>query len=91
MTRRRPTATRHFCPLGISVHCDKGAGTSPRQKCRHCGARLATARGLYGVFVWRGDGHYRPADALATFTREGAAERFASADERRVVRWCAQR
>lgn len=62
-----PVATRHYCPLrdrswGGSSHI-RGDGAPRRQKC-HCGARLATETGCYGVFAWRADGCYPAAEAV---------------------------
>jgi hypothetical protein len=35
---------------------------------------------VFGIFVWRGDGRYRIENAIRTFKRRFAADRFAEKD-----------
>lgn len=80
-------AKRHYCQhFGTSGRHDVGPGKGPR-KCRTCGGAIRIMEGVYGVFVWRGDGRYPLADAVKTFTVEAAAERHTTKDERYVVRF----
>jgi hypothetical protein len=83
------TATRHFCSLDISPRCTKGDGKGPATgKCRHCGGKVYTDHGLWGVFTWTGTGRYPVTDAKRTYVRQGAAESWATANGTElVVRW----
>jgi len=83
------TATRHSCSLNISVHCTKGNGKGPASgKCRHCGGRIYTDRGVWGVFTWTGDGRYPLSNAKCTYVRQAAAETYAVVNGTElVVRW----
>ena len=47
--------------------------------------------GIWGVFVWTGNGHYPRAAALATFVSKVRAERYASAHDEAVVRFIVAR
>lgn len=81
-------AVRHEClSKGTLAHCTKGDGKPRRKACAGCGGRLAVYPGTWGVFVWTGTGRYPLTDAVRTFVRERAAERFTEQDERYVVRW----
>lgn len=89
-------ATRYHCSLrdktGLSIQHTAGNGVPPR-KCRYCSSRLTVERGLWGVFVWTGDGRYPREDAERTYVREQAAQDRADLlNETRgwggyVVRW----
>lgn len=82
-----PSGKRHYCTSGSGYPHTSGDGAPKRKKCAYCGGTLATMTGVYGVFVWRGDGRYRIADAVATFARETRADAYTARDERYVVRW----
>ncbi len=81
-------ATRYHCTSSLeSVHCVRNA-TRKASKCRHCGGRIRSDQGRFGVFTWTGDGRY-PADfAHRTFVRADVADRWANeTNEWYVVRW----
>lgn len=84
MTTDRQLATRHACSLsrdpGAGLRHTEGGGKGPASgRCRYCRGRIVVQRGLWGVFVWRGDGDYPHERAGATRLSEGAAERAAAA------------
>lgn len=81
------TATRHSCIYGLSSRCTRGDGAPKHRKCEGCGGTLRTEMGTWGIFVWTSDGRYPAEDAVQAFTREAQAERFATRDDRYVVRW----
>lgn len=88
MTQTVQQAVRHRCASSLgSVHCTRGNGRPTRQTCRHCRGILLIEKGLWGVFVWRGDGRYRLEDAISTATREAVAERRCTEENQHVVRW----
>lgn len=84
-------ARRYACSLidrpgaGLAVFHDKGEGSPPRKRCRYCRGEFNVQEGLWGVFVWRGDGHYPMADAVETSSSLRGAERLAV--DALVVRW----
>lgn len=82
----RKFATRHRCSLRVSHQCSRGTGKGP-EKCRTCKGVMVRQIGLYGVFVWRGDGRYPEADALSMHRTEGAADKACEANESYVSRW----
>lgn len=81
--------TRHRCPHGKGHPHTAGDGAPKRKKCAYCGGVVITEAGTYGVFAWRGDGRYRPVDAVKTFTTRRAADKFADANPTSglVSRW----
>jgi hypothetical protein len=91
----RTLAARHYC----SLRDERGAGWrsfhtarngKPRSKtCTYCHGRLVVEAGLWGLFVWAGNGDYPESAAVKTFTSESAAQRwqYAQADKSYVVRW----
>lgn len=85
------TATRYYCvsasSAGSGFHHTSGDGLPRRKKCAHCGGRLVSQSGHWGVFVWAGDGRYPLANAVRVFSVRAAAERCARATEDLVVRW----
>lgn len=88
MSGPRTHATRHLCASSLqSVHCTRGNGKPTRKACAHCGGRLRVETGLWGVFVWTGDGRYPLESAVSTTVREAVAERRTEQDSRYVVRW----
>lgn len=78
---------RHYCTAGHYYPHTKGDGAAKRKKCAHCGGRIDVQEGVYGVFVWRGDGRYRRENAERLFAREATADAFTTTDPRFVVRW----
>ena len=74
-----------------SALCPRGTGAPSRKSCKHCGGRLRVDVGIWGVFVWTGNGHYPRAAALATFVSKIRAERYASAHDEAVVRFIVAR
>lgn len=83
----RKLAIRHYCQhFTTSGRHDVGAGKGPR-KCRTCGGAIRTMTGVYGVFVWRGDGRYPLENAITTRLTERAADAYCERDESYVTRW----
>lgn len=80
-------ATQHRCIHGVTPRCTRGAGRPKRQKCAGCGGGFVVIEGVYGVFLWRGDGRYPITEAISTHEREAAAEREIKKDDRLVVRF----
>lgn len=87
---------RHKMDAGSRAVFHKSGYGKPRSKrCTYCGGGWFVEDGVHGVFQWRGDGRYALADAVKTFSREVAAERYANAENDRasygernlVVRW----
>ncbi len=76
----RKLARRHYCEhqdnpaAGLSTFHTRGNGKPRTKRCTYCGGRLVEVTGLWGVFEWRGDGRYRLADAIRTFTIESRAD-----------------
>ena len=92
MTARRwivgaPMGVKTECRYSDSpgLHTRTWAGLA-RKTCVYCRGPLDTSRGVYGVFVWRGDGMYRPNDALSLWAREPDAQADAIGHSE-VVRW----
>lgn len=81
------TGKRHYCTSGSGYPHTSGDGAAKRKKCAYCGGAIVIQPGVYGVFVWRGDGRYRLDDAVATFARERTADAYTARDGRYVVRW----
>ena len=82
-------------PMGTKTECrhdgsgglhTRANGKVSRKTCVYCRGPLDASSGVYGVFVWRGDGMYRPDDALSLWAREPDAQAalFGASD---VVRW----
>lgn len=65
------------CSLQVSVLCSWGETKPSVSKCRYCGGRLLVRRGLWGTFVWNGEGRYPEAQAVQTFASYARAERAA--------------
>lgn len=68
---------RYQCEHRRTMHCDQGTGKPTRKRCRSCGGQFLVWRGRWAVFVWRGDGNYRIADALHIARSEAAADKLA--------------
>jgi hypothetical protein len=81
------TGRRHYCPAGRYYPHTNGDGAPKRKKCAYCGSRIEVQEGVYGVFVWRGDGRYRRENAERLFAREAKADAYIAIDPRFVVRW----
>ena len=86
-------AYQHVCehahnPAAGYAH-DRGQGKPTRKRCRYCKGSFIISEGQYGVFVWRGDGHYPLANAVAVFQREIAATAHTMTNPDYVVRWIA--
>jgi hypothetical protein len=79
------TATRYLHTTEVLIGCTrmlKRSECGTRKGvlvCRYCGSRLVAREYVFGVFEWRGDGYYWQKDAIATFSDEARAERYAGA------------
>ena len=78
-------AKRYRCKNERIPMCDRGDGSPPRKKCRYCGSEFYIEEGLYGVFDWRGDNLYDPADAKSWHKTDDKASSAAEGEE--VSRW----
>lgn len=69
-----PTTT---CPRAAQDALGHGQVKTSRgaRVCAFCAEAVRIEHGVYGVFVWRGDGRYVLADALATRQTPHAADR----------------
>ena len=76
MTER--LATRYVCQYegvgGAGIRHTSGNGKPARKRCEYCKGAFAVMTGLWGVFVWTGDGRYPRKDAERTYVREQAAQ-----------------
>ena len=66
-----PLAPRYI--LTSETRTRKGVRVCPR-----CGDHLRQVRVTFALVPWRGDGRYSLADAIATYSRESAADADAS-------------
>jgi hypothetical protein len=75
-TRAAVTVTFPACPCFGDDRADTRTRHG-RAYCARCGRATFPRTGTFGVFVWRGDGRYSLADALATRGSSANAQRVA--------------